>query len=83
MKQWIKFCIWTGDRAKLKGHPQQIIRKEYPDADNWCPESICDAWFFTATPTGREADNKPFSLAPGYATSPVAQASLRGENMAR
>lgn len=77
-KVWIKFCMYTAHDVREQRHPQVAILAAYPDATNLCPESIADAWFFRATP--REGDQpKPFSLAPGYGNTPVAQASLREE----
>ncbi len=81
--EWIRFCMYGAMMTRPPNpaghrHPQTWIRAVYPDATNFCPESICDAWFFRATPIpGVQPD--PFSLAPEYAETPVAQASLRGE----
>lgn len=85
MKQWFKFCMWEASRYldTARDHPQKVIRKYFPDASNWCPESIAECWFFMAEPNDTHKPEGVFELAPGYATSPVAQASMRGENMAR
>jgi hypothetical protein len=64
-KQWIKFCMYEAHDVGEPRHPQIAIRAAYPDAEDFWPESIADAWFFRATP--REgAQPKPFSLAPRY-----------------
>lgn len=76
-KQWIRCCVYIMCMIGDKRHPQQAIRDTYPDAECFCPESIANAWFFRATPTGAEGEPGIFTLAPRYAESPVAQAALR------
>ena len=64
-KVWIRFCMRAAYEAGLKRHPAVEISEAYPDACDYEPQSIVDAWFFRAVP---KAGEQPpgFSLAPRY-----------------
>lgn len=50
MKHKFFYLIQTAGECGEHEHPQIVIRKYYPDATHFQPESIADGWIFAATP---------------------------------